>query len=121
MNLDVKAATTDELVVAYVQAAAEHGRFSEVGNYRMANPRAEDIAEIYRELRVRGSDAQMALLPLIRHRDHHVRSWAGAHALEFSATDGEQALSELAESPGIVGLNASMTLREWRHGNLRFP
>jgi hypothetical protein len=120
-NLDVRSATLDELVAAYVEAAADYGRLSDADDFRNSNLRADQIASIYRELRERGPQAQAALTSLLRHSDNHVRSWAGAHALEFAPQEGERVLIELAKSSTTTGLNASMTLREWRRGTLRFP
>jgi hypothetical protein len=118
---EVKKADLPDLVSAYAEAAAEQGQASEKGNHKRANPKAEEIAAIYRELRERGRDAQLALLPLLEHPDPFVRGWTAAHALEFAPVEGERALLALVELPGVPGLNASMTLREWRQGTLRFP
>jgi len=71
--------------------------------------------------RGRGWDAQKALLALLDHRDSGVRSWAGAHALEFSPEDGERTLEGLVAAGGLTGFNAEMTLETWRRGALRFP
>lgn len=76
-------------------------------------------AAVYRELRARAEEA--ALRPLLGHSDPGVRSWAGAHALEFSPRDGEKVLEELTAEPSLVGFNAQMTLETWREGKLRFP
>lgn len=113
--------TVDDLLMRYAEAAAAHGRYSLSGDYERANPQAEVIADIYRELRSRGREAQVRLAGLLDHADEHVRAWAAAHALEFSPDAAESVLSELAENAGIVGLNAKVTLREWQQGTLRFP
>ena len=77
---------------------------------------------MYRELRRRGAKAQRQLAPLLAHRDAYVRAWAAAHALEFAPKAGEEALRDLADKdPGLAGLDAKITLREWLAGRLRFP
>lgn len=114
-------ATVDELVSIYAEAAAAHGRASADGDHVTANAEHDRLADAYRELRHRGADAQRPLLALLDHRDPGVRSWAGAHALEFSPEDGERTLEELAASGGVAGFNAEMTLDTWRQGTLRFP
>jgi hypothetical protein len=121
MSLDVKIATIDELVAAYATAAGVHGNAVVVGDYKKANPAADQIAAIYRELRDRGRNAQLSVLPLLKDPDAGVRAWAAAHALEFSPTDGERVLEELARDSGMLGFSAQMALREWRQGTLRFP
>jgi Domain of unknown function (DUF2019) len=90
VKLDVRKATVNELVTAYAEAAGVHGKAAVAGDYKRANARADEIASIYRELRNRGREAQLSLLPLLEHPDIDVRGWAAAHALEFSPADGSE-------------------------------
>ncbi len=120
-HVDLSTASTDELVDAYRTAAELHGAHSIDGDYESANHQAELVAAVYRELRDRGPEAQRALLRLIDDRNEGVRSWAGAHALEFAPERGESALAELAEGQSVAAFNAKMTLGEWRQGTLSFP
>lgn len=110
--------STDELVAQYADAASVHGEATVTGSHP-ANDEADLIAAVYRELRRRGSES--ALLVLLESREEGVRGWAGAHALEFAPEQGEPVLAELAESPGLHGFDAQITLREWRAGRLTFP
>jgi hypothetical protein len=110
------------LVNRYSESAAAHGRATEAGDHKTANAAHEVLATVYRELRRRGVEAQRALLPLLEHNDIGVRGWAGAHALEFAPSEGESALTALAEVPrSLISFSAKMTLRQWREGTLRFP
>ena len=116
---DITNATVRQLVSRYVEAATAHTRASQEGDHKRANPQHAIVAAAYRELRRRGEED--ALLPLLTHADPGVRSWAGAHALEFSPENGEKALEGLIAEPGLVGFTAKMTLETWREGDLRFP
>jgi len=116
---ELTSATVNQLLSLYVDAASAHLRASKQGDHKRANPQHDIVAAAYRELRERGEEA--ALLPLLAHADPGVRSWAGAHALEFSPRAGEKVLEELTAEPGPVGFNAQMTLETWRGGELRFP
>jgi hypothetical protein len=118
---EIKKADVAELVTAYIEAAAAHGRASAEGDYKTANPRANELIAIYHELRARGPEVQAALLPLLDSDDPHVRLSVAAHALEFAPNQGESVLEGLVSLPGMVGLDAQMTLREWRRGALHFP
>jgi hypothetical protein len=112
----------ESLVRQYVEAARAHGRATEASEYTKANEAHEVIATVYRELRRIGTDAQLALLPLLEDNDVGVRLWASSHALEFSPSDGERVLSALEKMPrSFVGLSAKITLQQWRQGKLRFP
>jgi len=116
-----KECSTEELVRLYESAASEHGQANRRGDYRAGNPAADTVAAIYRELRSRGLEHQRMLLPLLLSSDIGVRTWAGAHALEFEPRQGEAILLDIAKREGIEGFNAEMTLKVWREGNLRFP
>lgn len=109
------------LVARYEDAALQHRLAIDAGDHKQANRHHDVIAAVYRELRRRGRAAQQALLPLLRHAEPGVRGWAAAHAMEFSPTDGEPVLIELASAPRALGMSASMTLRLWREGKLVFP
>jgi len=87
------------------------------GGLRSGREKAATLG--YRELRRRGSES--ALLVLLESKDEGVTAWAGAHALEFAPEQAEPVLAKLAESPGLLGFGAQITLREWRAGRLTFP
>jgi len=113
---------SDEVLIeTYRIAAAEHGRATESGDYRVGNRAHDRLAKAYRILRGRGPESQAKVLPLLQDSDVGVQAWAAAHAMEFEPAAGEPVLSKLARQPGLISLGAKMTLREWRAGRLRFP
>jgi hypothetical protein len=112
---------TEELVRLYQEAASAHGQAKRSRDFRAGNPAAETIAAIYREIRKRGLEHQRTLLPLLLHSDNGVRSWAAAHALEYEPRQGEAILLDISKLEGLEGFSASMTLKVWREGKLRFP
>ena len=121
MSKSSSSSSEDAQVSRYAEAAIEHMRASEAGDYRAANRAHDVVVTIYSRLRRQGYNAQATLLPLLQHRSPAVRGWAGAHALEFAPERGEPILEQLAREPGAVGLSAEMTLQQWRKGALRFP
>lgn len=112
---------SESLVVQYKDAAMHHGLATQAGDFETANAQYEIIAAVYRELRSRGSKAQIGLLGLFTDRNPDVRLWASTHALEFAPEQAEPILRDLMRSGGLVGFNAEMTLTEWKDGNLIFP
>jgi hypothetical protein len=52
-DLDFPDAAETDIVDTYRSAASRHGRFSAEGDYKKANPEAELIAAVYRDLRVK--------------------------------------------------------------------
>ena len=119
---DFSSMEVDGIVDVYVAAAAHHYGATQHGDAKGAKLAFDTVAAAYRELRVRGPEAQRALLPLLRHENPAVRLAAGAHALEFAPEEGGPALTELAEEDETsVAFDAEMTLELWRGGELRFP
>jgi len=111
----------DELVEIYKNAASAHRRASDVGDFRKGNKEFDVVAAVYRELRKRGESAQRALLPLLEDEDLGVKVSVAARAMEFAPELGQPILEMLSRERGTVGLNASMVLKVWREGTLRFP
>lgn len=109
------------LIERYVRAASAHGRATNDGDSEAANRAHDQVAQAYSEIRRRGSGMQEELLPLLDDPDPGVRSWAGAHALEFSPKKGERALRKVAGEDGLIAFSAEMTLETWKAGTLRFP
>jgi hypothetical protein len=109
------------LIERYVRAASAHGRATNGGDSDAANRAHDQVAQAYSEIRSRGSGVQDKLLPLLDDPDPGVRSWAGAHALEFSPKKGERALRKVAGEDGLIAFSAEMTLETWKAGTLRFP
>jgi hypothetical protein len=112
--------TVDELVAEYEIEASLHGDLLARGDIAASNRAATEVASIYRELRQRGGDTRMALLPLLEAGHPQVRGWAAAHALEFAPEAGEPALEALSNEKWPIGSTAEMTLKVWRRGELRF-
>lgn len=67
----VKKASREELVAAYLGAAAAHGEATESGDDKAANKQADIIARIYVELRERGEPD--VLLPLLEDENRSPR------------------------------------------------
>ena len=117
----LKQASVPELAATYAEVAALHGQASIEGAHRIANAQYKNLTAAWRELRNRGEDGRAALTVLLQDSNPHVRLWAASHVLEFAPMDAEAELERLAHGPpSVVRLDAEMTLREWRAGNLKF-
>jgi hypothetical protein len=118
---DYQRLSVDQLLARYQRAASRHGEATLSTDASSGNADANTVAEVYRELRRRGSET--TLLVLLESSDLGVRAWAAAHAMAFAPAEGEPVLTALAESgeSGLIGFGAEMTLDEWRKGRLRFP
>jgi HEAT repeat protein len=116
----VERASIHELAAMYEEAAALHGQASREGAHRVANAQYKRIIAVWKALRVRGEAGRAALVELMGSSNPHVRAWAASHVLEFDPRSAEAELERLASGPpSIVRLDAEMTLKEWRAGNLK--
>ena len=114
-------ASIDELRAMYEEAAARHGQASTEGNHRVANAQYKRIVAAWKALRAKGEEGRTRLVQLMGSSNPHVRVWAASHVLEFDPRSAEAELEQLAKGPpSVVRLDAEMTLREWRAGNLKF-
>ena len=58
---------------------------------------------------------------LLSHDSKHVRMWVASELLSYGDLEAKPILEELAKSPGLIGLNASVVLDEFQAGNLKSP
>jgi hypothetical protein len=116
----LKKAQVDELISAYIEAAMAYGRATETFDYKTTNRNADNLTQIFNELR--GREAHTSLLPLLAHEDPGVRSSAAADALEFAPEQAERTLEQLAAIPhSVLAFSAKTALEQRRKGALRFP
>lgn len=116
-----KKASIDELVRAYAEAAEAAGRARKVGDYKTNNRNVDIIIKIRAELRLRGQEALLALLPLLDHEYSAVRSAAAVDLLEVAPEQGVRVLEEIESvRPSIFGLEAEYALKEYRNRAGRF-
>ena len=118
---NIQCLSADKLIELYERSAAKHAQATERGDVQGVNMAADRIAAIYHELRRRGAHCQSLLLPLLDSSNAGVRGWAGAHAMEFAPEQGLVVLETLSRQPGWLGFTATMTIKVWREGDLRFP
>ena len=120
MKHNIKQSTVDDLKNLYVNAAMSHAVNVADGNYKEANKQYDLLASVFREIRLRGKEAEDMLLGLLRHNEDAVKGWAASHALRFAPNDAEAVLVKLSESGKMPwSFDAEMTLKEWRKGNLK--
>jgi hypothetical protein len=120
MSKPLKTSTTEDLVELFAAKAVERERFMKAHDPRKANARFDQMVKIYDVLKNRGLDAQRQLLPLLQHKDHHVRYSAAARVLEFNADQAIPILEELSLTGApLLRFEAKVTLEQWRKGKFR--
>jgi hypothetical protein len=110
----------DSLSRDLCSAASEKG---EAGASPPSRDRAlyNDIARAYFGLRALGEAGLAELDRLLLNGPKSVQMWVGAQLLVEGNVHAEKVLESLALEKGILGLNAELTLREFRAGRLKSP
>jgi hypothetical protein len=119
--MSLRTVSDADLADRYLEAARRRGEALGVGDSDRANREFDDLTEIYREFKRRGTDAFDELLTSSHDRDPNVRGAVGWALIEFFPERARAILNELATKPGLPGFSAGMTLREWDNGQLKFP
>ncbi len=109
-----------EIIKRYENAAKGHGQATEQGDSDNANRAYDDIVDAIKDLKSAGGHLS-ALATLLEHDDPHVRCWSASHLLWDCTEEAVAVLQDLSTHSGIVGLDATMTLREWENGTLTLP
>jgi len=120
MENDLETKTIHEIVSIYANDAAAHRDAIIHGDSDAANAAYDRVWRCSKELKKRGPNAQMALLPLLNDNNPDVRLCAATDALAFAPELGFAELERLANSNFICGSKAQIILREWRRGKLKF-
>ncbi|MEZ6003945.1 MAG: DUF2019 domain-containing protein [Planctomycetota bacterium] len=111
--------TQEMLESAYERAAAAQGAAGDNGDYRKANAAYDEVSRVLKEVR-RLPDRGMELLTrLARNENPHVRLWAATHLLPLDEVMALAVLSALTSEPPFCGINAEMTIQEWKAGRLK--
>jgi hypothetical protein len=116
---DLQAATSEQLLQKYQEAASGHGRAILDGDHEAANSHYETVAACSNELKKRG--AQESFLPLLKNSDPEIRFCAAVDTLDFAPELGERELIKLLESDAECGLNAYVILKQRGKIDLKFP
>jgi hypothetical protein len=119
---DYSMTATSDLVQNFAKMASDRGSALRVAAPRKANALYRQMVEIYRELRRRGKEAQVQMLPLLRDENTDIRISVACFALEFEPEDASAVLEKIErEERNLLGFTAEMVLKQWKEGKIRFP
>jgi hypothetical protein len=107
----------EKLKTRYIDAASDHGRATEAGDYKTANRSARRLATLHKQFLAQGEQGTKALVSLMTHKEPSVRYWAAYHSRSFAPKEAEVTLLEIANAKGgLVSFSARITLEEWQKG-----
>lgn len=115
---NLKNKPVETLLSLYRESAYTHGQATLSGDYKVANKAADSIDAIFREIRNRDV-IKSFFSPLLSDENVSVRLWASSHILPFFHEDAEKVLTDISISEkSIFRLDAEMTLKQWKKGEL---
>lgn len=109
--------STEELINYFAEAAMARDAAMEQANSREANKHFDRMSAAFDELQRRGN-AQYELIKLLNPEwPASVRSVAAAFVLRFSPKEAVSILEMLSSEQSLRGLEAKVTLLEWKKRN----
>ena len=116
-----------ERIVTSIEEAIDRFRRAAIEKGDFASPPKRDHAlarqmhKARRALRNEGELGESAFRSLLMDESPHVRLWVSAELLAAGDEGAKSVLEELARHEGLLGFNATATLKEFNAGRLRPP
>jgi hypothetical protein len=105
----------------FISAAADHGRFTESGDFKKCNKAYDRIIEAIHKFKESPDCGEGVLVHLLDYPDDSVKSWAAVCLLRLRPDEAMKILEDVAGRSGLVAFSAEMTLKEWQAGRLKLP
>jgi hypothetical protein len=120
-----KAATVNDILEEYKNAAIKYCSALQVGDHKTANKQYAVLKKIYMKLQKDDLLAGKVLDSLLTHKDVRLRIPAAAHSLGLkrNIVKAEKALEETSHMKdiGVLQMDSEMALRIWKaQGYLKF-
>ena len=113
----IKCNTIEEALAIFEKSAAKHGEASFEGQARIANYNYDRMAKVVSFLKSQNSLAALSIF--YSHPNIAVRSWAAAYLLPVYEKKSIKILKEIVKLHVFGSLDAEMTIKEWKNGNLK--
>ncbi|MBX0290087.1 hypothetical protein K3G63_06535 [Hymenobacter sp. HSC-4F20] len=104
-------------IILFCTATTAHAEAAETGDFNTSNKAHAQILEALEWLEK--NSATQALVPLLNSSSVGTQIWAAAYLLLQNDSKALNTLETIASTNTIHGLNAQMTLKEWRAGCLK--
>jgi len=100
----------------FVEASVKHNAAIMQGDWKTANAQARRIHRSFLQLIGAGGDGREALLKLTDHPDWAVAAMAATYSLKFNPEKSLSVLKQISKDPGLIGLRAAQSIRNWESG-----
>jgi hypothetical protein len=118
MSMDVDHRASDA-IARFRRAAIEKGDFATPAERDWAL--TDEMARARADLRALGATGQAAYRQLLNDESAYVQQWVAADLLAEGDQEAFNVMQRLLAAPGVVALNARITLQEYEAGRFRGP
>lgn len=109
--------TVEQALGLFEKYSISKGAAIDSGNSKVANKNYDRIEFIVKFLRENQELSQLAVF--YNHPNAHVRLNAAAYLLPVFEKESLKIMKNITKEKGIVSLDAEMTIKEWKNGNLK--
>lgn len=113
----IKEMTVEQALILFEQNCIKRGDALYEGNSKLANRCYDKIRSLASFLRKESKLSQLAAF--YTHPNLNVRLTAAAYMLPVDEKQSLKVLKEIAQKKVFGSLDAQMTIREWKNGNLK--
>lgn len=103
-----------------IEASKEQEKATLVGNHKVMNKKYVEVKELIAKVKSLGNGAIESLIPLLSHENSYVRYNASYAIIPIYPEKAKKAIEEISQQRSSIGFTATMVLREWENGNLKF-
>lgn len=104
----------DKIIEKYVKASIKYGEAQREGDSKTVNRQAAIVRKIREQLKQNSVYGIEKLEPLLEHENDYVKLKTAFSLLPLLPNKAEKVLQELTSKEGLLGLEAEMTLQEWK-------
>lgn len=112
----MKIKNIDEALSLFEKAAIEQGEAIKLGKHKKANRNYDKMKNVVIYLRNNESLNRLSIFYV--HPNVSVRTWAASYLLPLYEKESIRVLKEIVKMNILGSLDAEMTIKEWKKGNL---
>jgi len=110
---------SDTIQSEFVEAACEHGQFTESGDSVHANKAHDKVIKIISRMKQLPDKGVSILASLLNDENDSVKAWAATYLLPLDEESAINTLKELSSGRGFIAFDAKMVLKLWTAGTLK--
>ena len=106
----------EKILNVFIEASIKHNAAIMQGDWKTANLQAKRIHKSFLEIINIGRYGREALLKFVDHTDPSVAAMAATYSLKYNAEKSLSVLRKISKDPGLIGLRAGQSIKNWESG-----